>query len=204
VKLVRVSWLPVLLVITTLLLPAGAGANGVPQLVKLTYVPGISNFGPQDAEGVLEFSFAERYARADVKNLVPQEGYTYEGWMLTPAGDALSVGAFSIDAAGIGSMEGSFEGIERYDYNVFVVAARPADAPLGILPDTISIAGNFTIIEDPSGPLPGDSRPLQLPETGQRPADGGISPLQASLWAMTGTGLLLVLLSTIRKRRARR
>ena len=31
-----------------------ANANGVPQLVKLTYLDGVSNFGPKDAEGVLE------------------------------------------------------------------------------------------------------------------------------------------------------
>lgn len=201
---IRASWLPAALLLSAMLLPQAASANGVPQLVKLTYLPGISNFGPKDAEGVLEFSFAERYARAEVKNLVPQDDYTYEGWMLNPAGDALRVGDFTLDAAGIGSMEGSFEGIERYDYNLFVVAARPAGSTEAALPAAISIAGSFTIIDDVNGTLPGDSRPGSLPMTGEAPTgDGGISRWQAAFYAMVATGLVIIAANTLRKRRAR-
>ena len=77
-----------------------AQANGVPQLVKLTYLEGISNWGPKDAEGVLEFSFAEAYARVDVKGLKPQEGFTYEGWLLSRAGTPLKVGDLRVGASG--------------------------------------------------------------------------------------------------------
>ena len=52
------------LAILGITVPGGsARANGVPQLVKLTYLDGVSNWGPKNAEGVLEFSFAEAYAR---------------------------------------------------------------------------------------------------------------------------------------------
>ncbi len=150
-------------------------ANGVPQLVKLEYVPGLSNFGPQDAEGVLEFSFAERYARVDVKNLVPEAGFAYEGWMIAPDGHALSVGTFTIEADGIGLLESRFDGIERYDYDRFVIAAREASEPLGSLPSRLSIAGNFTIIEDAATPgaAPSESRLPGSP--GNRPCSAGQS-----------------------------
>ena len=60
--------LAALALLTAVLSGGGAAhANGVPQLVKLTYLEGVSNFGPKDAEGVLEFSFAEAYARATPK-----------------------------------------------------------------------------------------------------------------------------------------
>lgn len=180
-------------------------ANGVPQLVKLSYIPGISNFGPQDAEGLLEFSFAERYARAEVKNLVPEAGYSYEGWMRNAAGNTLFVGAFTIDAAGIGSMEATFEGIDRYDYNLFVVAARPADVPAGTLPGSLSVAGSFTIVDNAGNTAPSDSRPLELPETGQLPEDDGflgLSRAQAAFYAMGVAGVLIIVGNALWKRRS--
>lgn len=183
--------------------PTDARANGVAQLVKLTYVPGISNFGPKDAEGILEFSFAERYARAEVKNLLPEPGYTYEGWMRNAAGDAMPVGVFRLDASGLGSMEGTFEGITRYDYNLFVIAARPPGMSPGQLATTISIAGNFTIIDAPGAAGPTDSRPLELPAAGERPEGEGLSPWRASLYTMAAGALILIGLNTLRARRAR-
>ena len=175
-------------------------ANGVPQLVKLEYVPGLSNFGPQDAEGVLEFSFAERYARVDVKNLVPEEGFAYEGWMIAPDGHALSVGTFMIEADGIGMLESRFDGIERYDYYRFVIAAREASEPLGSLPSRLSIAGNFTIIEDAATPgaAPSESRPQVLPETGQAPQNNLTGRIIMTLGAMVATALGIIVVQRAR------
>jgi hypothetical protein len=82
----------VLLAVGAFVLPGDARANGVPQLVKLTYLEGVSNWGPKDAEGVLEFSFAEAYDRVDVKNLKPADGFTYDGWLTGGAGAPLLVG----------------------------------------------------------------------------------------------------------------
>ncbi len=131
------------------LMPAIQGAaNGVPQLVKLTYLEGVSNWGPRDAEGVLEFSFAEAYARVDVKRLPPAEGYTYEGWMVAPDGSAYLVGTIPVDADGIGTLDTKLQGLTRYDYNLFVVAARGPSDPPGQLPPARSIAGRFTVIAD--------------------------------------------------------
>lgn len=152
--------------------PGAALANGVPQLVKLTYLEGISNWGPKDAEGVLEFSFAEAYARVDVKNLPPVDGYEYEGWMVAPDGSAYFVGTIPVDSAGVGALETKLEGLDRYDYDLFVVAARSASDQPGALPAARSIAGRFTVIPDePAGTSPGDIVPRTLPDTGERPAN---------------------------------
>ncbi len=145
-----------------------ASANGVPQLVKLTYLEGISNFGPKDAEGVLEFSFAEAYAHTDVKNLKPADGYTYEGWLLGP-GKPLFVGKLEPNSSGIGSMDVKLEDLASYDYNTFVIAARKAGAPEGQLPADVSIAGRFTVIgDDGKSQAGGDIRPGALPDTGEK------------------------------------
>jgi hypothetical protein len=148
----------------------GARANGVPQLVKLTYLSGVSNFGPTDAEGVLEFSFAEAYARVDVKNLKPVDGYTYEGWLTGGAGQPLLVGAITPGPDGVGVLDTKLANLTRYDYNLFVIAGRnPATAP-GAYPADHSIAGRFTIIQDSTTGAQADTRPALLPDTGETAA----------------------------------
>ena len=147
----------------------GARANGVPQLVKLTYLEGVSNFGPKNAEGVLEFSFAEAYARVDVKNLPPQEGYTFEGWLLG-GGIPLFVGEIKVNASGVGLLDTKMEHLAHYDYNLFVVSARKAGTEAGVRPQDTAIAGRFTVIGDETSSAAGDVRPTTLPDTGEAPA----------------------------------
>lgn len=158
-----------------LLLPASAAparANGVPQLVKLTYLDGVSNFGPRNAEGVLEFSFAEAYARVDVKNLPPQVGVQYEGWMSGPGGKALFVGDLAVNASGIGSFEAKLTGLESYAYDLFLIVARSAGAAREGLPGQKSIAGKFVVLANNESATPGDIRPGLLPDTGEAPSPG--------------------------------
>lgn len=149
--------------------PSPARANGVPQLVKLTYLEGVSNFGPKDAEGVLEFSFAEAYARVDVKNLPRQENVQYEGWMTGPGGKSLYVGDLAVDEAGVGSFEAKLTNLDSYDYDLFVVAARTGSAPGAELPAQKSIAGKFVVLANNASASPGDVRPDLLPDTGEEP-----------------------------------
>ncbi|MGB4862428.1 MAG: hypothetical protein WBO97_08210 [Tepidiformaceae bacterium] len=156
--------------VALVVLTGDARANGVPQLVKLTYLEGVSNFGPKDAEGVLEFSFAEAYARVDVKNLAPMDGYTYEGW-LTGGSAPLKVGTIKVNDSGIGTLDTKLDGLISYDYNLFVVTARASGDAAESVPPQASIAGRFTVIGDEANTAAnGDARPNQLPETGQEPA----------------------------------
>ena len=180
-----------------------ASANGVPQLVKLEYVPGVSNWGPQDAEGLLEFSFAEGYAIVDVKQLPASEGTTYEGWMRNDAGDTLYVGDIPTDSAGIGHLDAKLTGLTRYDYTRFMVAARTTDDVDGVLPAQISIVGSFSIIGDePGASTEGEQKPQVLPNTGEAPASGaGLSRGFMAMMAMAVTGLTIVVVAQFRKRR---
>ena len=151
-----------------------ARANGVPQLVKLTYLSGVSNWGPTSAEGVLEFSFAEAYARVDIKNLPPQPGVTYEGWLTGGAGEPFLVGSITVDSSGVGAYEAKLDGLGRYDYNTFVVAARSTSSPANTMPSDKSIAGRFTVLSDSGTATAGDvnaGRPDTLPDTGQKAGD---------------------------------
>lgn len=175
-------------------------ANGVPQLVKLTYLAGVSNFGPQDAEGVLEFSFAEAYARVDVKNLEPTAGYTYEGWLMGGA-KPLRVGTIQVNAAGIGMLDAELEDLATYDYNLFVVSARRSGTPEGSQPAETSIAGRFTVIGDDSAGASGDVRPETLPETGQDPGPSTRERLGRTLTIAAAAGGLAFAFLRIMHRR---
>ena len=181
-----------------------ARANGVPQLVKLTYLEGVSNFGPKNAEGVLEFSFAEAFARVDVKNLPPADGYTYEGWLTGGSDAPFRVGEIPVDTAGIGVLETKLSGLASYDYDLFVVAARGAGTAEGAMPADHSIAGRFTVISDSTGTAGGDVRPGALPETGQKPPLTTNERLgRVFMIAGPTAGLALILLS-LNRRRSRR
>ena len=175
-----------------------AQANGVPQLVKLAYLEGISNWGPKDAEGVLEFSFAEAYARVDVKGLKPQEGFTYEGWLLSRAGTPLKVGDLRVGASGVGTIDTRLEKLEKYDYNTFVVAVRAAAEGGTTLPAQKSIAGSFVVIGADAAPgARGDVRPGVLPDTGEAPPLSTMGRIVRSvsvmLIAAVGCGIVMAL-----------
>ena len=180
---------------------AGAHANGVPQLVKLTYLQGVSNFGPKEAEGVLEFSFAEAYARVDVKNLPPAEGHVYEGWMLGGS-DPLYVGEITPNSAGIGVLDSKIEGLNSYDYNLFVVAARRVGDERSERPEETSIAGRFTVIGDEGTSAAGDVRPPELPDTGEKPGMTTRERVGRTITIAAGTGgLAFVALRVLRRRK---
>jgi hypothetical protein len=142
-------------------------------VVKLTYIHGFSNWGPVDAEGLFEFSFAEAYARVDVKRLPPQAGYVYEGWLINAEGLAFFVGAIPVDSSGVGVLQTKLAGLSRYDYNAFVVAGRPSGVAAGSVPERFSIAARFAAVKDvTAASAPGDVRPVALPDTGERPPMG--------------------------------
>ncbi|MEO8538503.1 MAG: hypothetical protein ABI577_02090 [bacterium] len=179
-----------------------ARANGVPQLVKLTYLDGVSNFGPKDAEGVLEFSFAEAYARFDVKNLKPIDGYVLEGWLKGP-GEPLFVGAIVPNASGVGVLDTKLKGLTRYDYNTFVIAARKTSAAEGQPGTDISIAGRFTVLGDEGqAAAGGDVKPSNLPDTGESPAMSTRQRVGRTVTiAAASAGLAFFFLRYMRRRR---
>ena len=162
------------LVVLTLAPVSGVRANGIPQLVKLDYLEGVSNWGPPGGEGVLEFSFSEASARVDVKGLFPQEGFEYEGWMIGPGDVALFLGKIEVGEDGIGGFDVRLtDSIDSEALDMFVVVGRPLDSEDQSLPETISIAGRFDVLDDEAGPgTSTDVQPRELPYTGEIPQDG--------------------------------
>jgi len=202
------AWAVVALAGLAILGPVPAArANGVPQLVKLTYLDGVSNWGPKDAEGVLEFSFAEAYARVDVKNLPPQAGYTYEGWLIGGAGAPFKVGAITVSASGVGALETKLADLQRYDYNTFVIAARVPSAPADAMPAERSIAGKFTVLNENGTPKAGDAaaKPGTLPDTGERAGATTRDRIARTFTVvMVAGGIALVAVALIRREKRTR
>ncbi|HEY8490776.1 MAG TPA: anti-sigma factor [Dehalococcoidia bacterium] len=145
--------------------PLAVLANGVPQLVKLTYLDGLSNYGPQDAEGVLEFSFAEAYAKLDAQKLAaPPAGHVYEGWLVkTATNESVSIGTFTPDAAGTVHYETALPPIQDYGFDLFVITLEPNTAD-GVPSQQRSIAGYFTVVNRSAPAV--QNRPDTLPYTG--------------------------------------
>ncbi len=180
-----------------------ARANGVPQLVKLTYLEGVSNFGPTDAEGVLEFSFAEAYARVDVKHLKPSTGYTYEGWLTGGSETPFLVGEIKVDASGLGVLDAKLTGLNSYAYDLFVVAARPSSDHAAAIPAELSIAGRFTVIGDETGTAAGgDVRPGSLPATGEKPTNDLAGRVGRTLTAAGVVGAVAFVVLSFKRRRS--
>lgn len=179
----------------------GVRANGVPQLVKLTYLEGISNWGPKDGEGVLEFSFAEAYARVDVKNLKPAAGFSYEGWLTGGQGEPLLVGKIAVQPSGIGSLESNLQNLKRFDYDTFVVAARGPAEPGAGYPAQRSIAGRFTVLKDGAASSAADTRPAELPNTGEEAPPSNAARLLKVGLAVIAAGSLATVVLRGRKRR---
>lgn len=156
-----VAGLVLLLAVT----PSGtARANGVPVPVALSYID-LSNWGPRDARGTAELIFAEGIVRVQANGLQRLDGKQYQGWLVnSQAGDAISVGRFSADAAGAVSYRGTLPPIADFGFDLFIITVEPEpdDAPQPTVER--SIGGYFSL-------------------TGQRGADGSRSDTSSGLLA---------------------
>ncbi len=156
---------------------AVARANGVPTLVELSYLDGLSTWGPENATGELEISFAEGYARLRTSGLPELLGRAYQGWIVNSESyDAISIGRFNADARDEIEFEGALPTIAEFGFDLFIITVEPepddAPQPTG----DRSIGGRFSLV----GPDPNDStsaaditagagvaqQPGQLPATG--------------------------------------
>ncbi len=154
-----------------------ARANGVPTIVELSYLDGLSTWGPEDATGELEISFAEGYARLSTFGLPQLPGRVYQGWIVNSESyDAISIGRFNADAEDEVAFEGALPTITEFGFDLFIITVEPdpddAPQPTG----DRSIGGRFSLV----GPDPNDStstaditsgagttqQPGQLPATG--------------------------------------
>jgi len=152
--------------------PSVGRANGVPTVVELRYLEGLSNWGPQDATGRLELSFAEGYAKVRATRLPRLERERYQGWLVnSETNNAVSVGRFSADDAGVAALDGTLPLISDFGFDLFVITVEPEpdDAPQPSARRTIG--GRFSLVGSNTARQPGDvtNRPGQLPNTGTPP-----------------------------------
>ena len=151
--------------------PERGSANGVPILVDLAYIDGLSNWGPTDADGTVELSFAEGYARLDAAGLPRLDTERYQGWIVnSESNDAISIGSFNADGGGVISFEGDVPALSDFGFDLFIITVEPSpdDAPQPT--SDRSIGGRFTLL----GAVPGDdgtpgdvqASPGELPNTG--------------------------------------
>jgi hypothetical protein len=206
--------------LTALLLAAllfGAGtvtrvrANGVPLRIPLTYLSGLSNWGPQDAAGSVEMSFAEGIVKLDAHGLPQLSGQQYQLWLVKSATNkAFSLGTFNADAGGAVSYSGKINGIDGYDYDLLQITVEPVPDPDPAPSAQRSIGGFFTPIkqvDNGSGGISSDVQPASLPNTGDAPAGGGAAPATIHGLSRHALGIVLigvgatVLITTLRRRR---
>ncbi len=163
------------------LLPAGhARANGVPLLVPLAYVEGLSNWGPREASGTLELALGEGYAKVDAAGLQRLDRQRYQGWLVnSQSNDAISVGTFNAAASGTVAYRGALPATVNFGFDLFIITVEPdpddAPQPTG----QRSIGGRFSLV----GQRPGDGAPAgevqlggprQLPNTGDGTLDSDL------------------------------
>ena len=151
--------------------PQQAEANGVPTLVSLRYLEGLSNWGPTDATGELELSFAEGFARLKAQGLEQLAAERYQGWLVnSETNDAISIGRFNATADGTLAYEGTLPPIADFGFDLFIVTVEPEpdDAPQ---PHSQRSIGGYFDMVGPSGadgltPSDVSMQPTELPNTG--------------------------------------
>ncbi len=205
--------LAALLVATLLLggMAAHVRANGVPLRIPLSYLSGLSNWGPQDAAGSVEMSFAEDIVKLDAHGLPQLSGQQYQLWLVKSATNkAFSLGTFNADASGAVSYSGRISGIDGYDYDLLQITVEPVPDPDPAPAAQRSIGGFFTPIkqvDNGSGGINSDVQPASLPNTGDAPAAAPAATHGLSRHALgivlIGVGAT-VLITTLRRRRPAR
>jgi hypothetical protein len=174
----------------TLVLPAGTAlANGTPIHITLSYLPNVSNWGPQNATGVAELITSEGEARVTVAGLEPlQDSDEYQVWIRTAEPNSwLRLGPLQMTANGIGRMDLVLQQpIPEKAWELMQVSVE-AKGSQGTAPgNRLTVAGRFSMT--PGGGAP----PKVLPNTGGEPVTG--VPTTGLLGLSSGGGMLLVLL----------
>ncbi len=197
--------------LVTAFAPLSASANGVPQRIQLTYQPGLSNWGPQDAHGEAELSYAEMVVHLTASGLPALSGESYSLWLAnSTTNKAVPVGTLAGAPDGSVAYDGKLTNLDGYDYDLLMVTVQPGDGSGSAPSAKRSIGGFFTAIQKQdvgSATVQSDTQPSSLPNTGDMlPASsGGNSRRHAIamvLFAVGGVSLYLTM-RTARTRRTR-
>jgi hypothetical protein len=180
-----------------------AAANGVPIRIPLTYLTGLSTWGPQEARGEAELSFSEAFLRVDIRGLPALAGESYHLWLVKSGTNrATAAGSFTSDGS-LASYTGTLTGLDGYDYDLLVVTVEPAADADPTPSAKRAIGGFFTAIKkaDTTPGIVSDTQPAELPKTGEAaPAPDGASRGRAGM-ALIATGVVIAVFSLRRARR---
>ncbi|MCL4533661.1 MAG: hypothetical protein M1370_00665 [Bacteroidetes bacterium] len=148
-------------------------ANGAPVKVILTYLSGVSNWGPTSATGVAEVIEKEGQVNVSVVGLPPLTEDTYAGWLInTTTNEMLNVGRFNADQSEVvkTSLVLSTE-IPDKSWNLFLVTVEPRNSTPKAPDERKSIGGYFP------DTVEANRQPAQLPKTGGE-SDGVATPVR--------------------------
>ena len=189
------AWRLLAAALLALALAAPAGlvqANGTPIRIVLSYLNGVSNFGPQNATGVAELITSEgevRLQAAGLQKLGDDE--QYELWISsTAANERMALGAVNIGDGGVARMDLVLKApIPEKPWDLMVITVEKKGADPNAPSERRAIAGRFSM-------TPGESQqPRQLPNTGgDVPAGATPSTPVSGLVGLSTAGLILLLL----------
>jgi hypothetical protein len=146
-----------------------ASANGVPVKVPLSYLQGVSNWGPRGATGIAEVAIGEAYVKVDAVGLEPLSSEVYFGWLVnTESGELFAVGPLADGRGGTLRFSRDYQKIPEKGYNLFLVSVEPDGSNPTAPSSKRSIAGFFP---KPVGQSQGAQVPADLPKTGGASAD---------------------------------
>ncbi len=177
---------------------APARANGVPLLVQLEYLSGLSNWGPNEATGTLELALGEGYVKVNAAGLPRVDGQRYQGWLVnSQSNDAISVGTFNAAPGGAVTYRSALPSTVNFGFDLFIITVEPEpdDAPQPT--SQRSIGGRFSLVgqRPADGTAAGEVQmagggPRQLPNTGDSTLQGDLLRV-AVLLAASGSALLV-------------
>jgi hypothetical protein len=180
-----------------------AHANGVPIRIPLSYLSGLSNWGPQEAHGEAEISYAEALIKVDAEGLTPLKNENYQLWLVKSGTNrAVPIATFNAPADGIVGYTGTMKGLDGYDYDLVIITVEPAADSDPSPSDKRSIGGFFAPLKKPDPAAPAgssDTMPAVLPNTGDAvpppptPKQNPRHAIALALFAIGGASLYLTI-----------
>lgn len=179
------------------LIPAApTEANGTPISIVLSYLSGVSNWGPTNATGVAELVTKEGEVRMTASGLPQLQGEQYHLWVLnSSSGESMTLEAFNTEN-GVARLDLVLkEPIPDRGWDLLLVTIEADGARPSQPGARHAIAGRFPV------PPTGQARPAELPNTGGAPVverpTSNLSPASQDLpWPTIIGGALLALVCT--------
>lgn len=162
--------------------------------VVLTYLDGVSNWGPNEASGVMEFVRQEGEVRLSGRGLPAAPNQHYVLWLVRDgSADVYRLGEPTVRADGTLTLDLVLpQDIPDRGWNLAIVTVE--DTPNPSHPGSHrSMAGRFPQL------LPNGTLPKNLPNTGL--GGGGASSIGAGLWLIVITGVAVSVFFCLKRKR---